>query len=487
MKIKISILLLASFVTMASCPQADAPNKKKKQSTFKKLETLQRSFSEDRLGMFICYNIMSYGAKWGEANYPIDSFNPTNLDCNQWADAAVSAGMTYGLLTVKHHEGFCLWDSKTTEYDVAGTPYKKDIVKQFTEAFREKNLGVGLYYSMWDSTHNVEKGMMNKKSMEFAKQQLTELLTNYGPIDFLFFDGWYWRMGYREADYSEIRELIRKLQPNCLVADNNHIQGYYRNDYVMFEGPFGAYPPIDNKMASEICDKVVDGNGWFWSEESPTKECIDPQKTADKIKDLESRYCSFMLAVLPNRDGLLDKNQLSSLEEMGKLWKPDPNREPLPTQEPRVIYPIQPISATASSGNGELAIDGIMLGVDYTDWVTENKYPQSIILDLGANYVGLEVLSCVPTHKMKPERSIKEGNVTKYNVYVSGDDQKFKKVAGGSWKADAKTKTAVFPETDARYIKFEILEAKGAASILELDVGSFSKPIQKFDKKLDKK
>lgn len=483
MKRKIISLLLAAFVAVASSAQTDLLNKKQKPSTFQKMETLQRSFSEERFGMFICYNIMSYGAKWGEANYPIDSFNPTNLDCTQWADAAVSAGMTYGLLTVKHHEGFCLWDSKTTEYDVAGTAYKKDVVKQFTEAFREKDLGVGLYYSMYDSTHDVDTGMMNKKTMEFAKQQLTELLTNYGPIDFLFFDGWYWRMGYREADYSEIRELIRKLQPNCLVADNNHIQGYYRNDYVMFEGPFGAYPPEDNTMASEICDRVVDGNGWFWSEESPKRACIDPQKTADKIIDLESRYCSFMLAVLPNRDGLIDENQLTCLDKIGKLWKPDTTRAPLPAQEPRVIYPIQPITATATSGNGELAIDGFMLGVDYTDWVTENQYPQSIILDLGTNYSGLEVLSCVPTHKMKPERSIKEGNVTKYKVYVSGDNQSFKKVAGGLWKADAKTKTAVFPATVARYIKFEIMEAKGAASIVELDVGSFSKPLQPIDDK----
>ena len=112
------------------------------------IEKAKEDFIDQRFGMFICYNIMSYGAKWGEANFPINTFNPQKIDCNQWADAAVSAGMKFGLLTTKHHEGFCLWDSKFTKYDVASTDYKKDIVKQFSEAFRAKGLGVGLYYSI---------------------------------------------------------------------------------------------------------------------------------------------------------------------------------------------------------------------------------------------------------------------------------------------------------------------------------------------------
>ncbi|MCK5834485.1 MAG: alpha-L-fucosidase, partial [Lentisphaeria bacterium] len=213
---RLQILLAAATITINA--QMALAVEKPTSTVLSKQETLQRAFSENRFGMFICYNIMSYGASWGQANFPIDSFNPKNLDCNQWADAAVSAGMTYGLLTTKHHEGFCLWDSKTTKYDVASTPYKKDIVKQFADAFRKKNLGVGLYYSIWDSTHGVEKGKMDAKKLDFIKEQLTELLTNYGKIDFLFFDGWYWRMGYRQADFSEIRALIRKLQPDCLVA-----------------------------------------------------------------------------------------------------------------------------------------------------------------------------------------------------------------------------------------------------------------------------
>lgn len=249
----------------------------------------------------------------------------------------------------------------------------------------------------------------------------------------------------------------------------------------MFEGPFGAYPPKDNTMAAEICDKVVGGNGWFWSPQSPENGCINPQKTAEKIKDLESRYCSFMLATLPNRNGLLDKNQVACLKEIGTLWKPDAKRKPLPAQGARVLCPVQPITAMATSGDGELAIDGIMLGKKYTHWITENKYPQSITLDLGASYSRLELLSCVPAHKMNPERSIKEGNVTKYQVHISEEGKTFRKVSGGIWQADAKPKVAVFPAATARYIKFEILEANGAASIVELVVGAFSAKPKRVD------
>jgi len=307
-----------------------------------------------------------------------------------------------------------------------------------------------------------------------VKQQLTELLTNYGKIDFMFFDGWYWQMGHREASFSEIREFIRKLQPECLVADNTHLQGAYRNDYIMFEGPFGAYPSENNTSASAICDLIVEGNGWFWGENSPVSGCINPKKVGAKIKDLESRYCTFMLASLPNKDGLLDENQVNCLTKIGKSWTPDNKRKPLPNQAKRTVYPIIPLKVETSSGDGNLAVDGLMVGIDYTNWVTPANYPQSITLDLGAIYTGLETLTCVPLHKMKPERATKEGNITKYAVYLSSDNQIFREVAKGTWLADAETKTVVFPAATGRYVKFEILAANGAASIAELDIGAYS-------------
>jgi hypothetical protein len=94
-------------LTLAICAAASADESLRQ-------ESLQRAFIEQRFGMFICYNIMSYGTTWGEKGYDISTFNPQSPDCSQWAEAAASAGMKFGLLTTKHHEGFCLWDSRFT-------------------------------------------------------------------------------------------------------------------------------------------------------------------------------------------------------------------------------------------------------------------------------------------------------------------------------------------------------------------------------------
>ena len=233
---------------------------------------------------------------------------PQKFDCNQWAAAAKSAGMKFGLLTTKHHEGFCLWDSKYTDYDVASTPYKKDIVRQYVDAFRKNDLKVGLYYSIWDSSNSVDKDSITADKMDFIKGQITELLSNYGKIDYFVIDGWFWRIGHRQVPYNEIRQLIRDLQPNCLITDHTHLQAPYHVDIPYFEGPFGAFPTENNTMASALGHCSVKGNGWFWSSETPhgLRKDESVETIVEKLKSLESRYCTFMLNCMPNRDGLLD-------------------------------------------------------------------------------------------------------------------------------------------------------------------------------------
>ena len=100
--------------------------------------------------------------------------------------------MKFGLLSHKHHEGFCLWDSKFTNYDVASTPYKKDIVQQYVDAFRKKGFKIGLYYSIGDNTHDIMKGVpVDEPKMDFIRGQIRELLTNYGKVDYFVNDSWF--------------------------------------------------------------------------------------------------------------------------------------------------------------------------------------------------------------------------------------------------------------------------------------------------------
>ncbi|TWT75766.1 Alpha-L-fucosidase [Planctomycetes bacterium CA13] len=447
------------------------------------LEQLQRRFVDDRFGMFICYNIMSYGAKWGEDGYDCSGFNPQKLDCNQWADAAASAGMRFGLLTTKHHEGFCLWDSEFTDYDVAGSPYNKDIVRQYVDAFRAKALRIGFYYSVWDSTHGISKGTIGPKEIAFIKGQIRELLTNYGEIDYFVIDGWFWKMGHHEVPFTEIREFIRELQPECLVTDHTHLQAVYHVDIPYFEGPFGAFPAAGNAMPSALGHCSVKGNGWFWGPETPQglKPGENAQSIVTKLKTLESRYCNFMLNCMPNRDGLLDPLYIDLLAEIGTLWKPDLDRPPLPAQNPLPVYSIPIENVAASSGDPEALIDACQHGTEHVHWISDGNMPQTITLDLGTVYKGVDAVTIVPNHRCKPspESALEEGNVTKLNVFAGVDKAAMTLVAARSYTPDAKPRHVTFVAQPTRYIKLEILESHGSNTIIaELAVGgSKQKPL----------
>ncbi|WP_298487887.1 alpha-L-fucosidase [uncultured Maribacter sp.] len=475
-----SLAILVLLINLVSCNTKKSNSISKQSNSKKTLHQLQSKFIDQRFGMFICYNIMSYGAYWGEANYPIESFNPQKIDCNQWAEAAVSAGMKYGLLTTKHHEGFCLWDSEYTKYDVASTPYKKDIVKQYVDAFREKNLGIGLYYSIWDSTHDIVKDSIDNKKLQFIKGQITELLTNYGKVDYFVIDGWFWRIGHNEVPYHEIRELIRELQPECLITDHTHLEAPYHMDIPYFEGPLGAYPPEDNTMATTLGHCSVKGNGWFWNEETPNgmKPNDGVDTVVNKLITCESRYCNFMLNCMPNRDGQLDTLYINMLSEIGKKWKEDTTRKPLPNDRPQVAVSVPIKSVKTSSGIAAHLIDSRQIeGGNFNVWKSDSIFPQTILMDLGKVQNNLDVLVAVQNHRSEPppQIALAEGNITKCKIYTSVDNKNFEEVGMQSWKPDAKYRAMSFKKSNARYLKLEILEANGPSAIInELEIGRTS-------------
>lgn len=473
---KLSSVLVCVIIFLSDSMYADITLVSPPDGMTMSQETLQRTFVEHRFGMFICYNIMSYGAKWGEAGFDCSGFNPQRLDCNQWAEAAVSAGMTFGLLTTKHHEGFCLWDSAFTEYDVAGTPYNKDIVRQYVDAFRAKGLGVGLYFSIADNTHGITKGKIGLQEMAHIKGQIRELLTNYGKVEYFVLDGWFWSMGHHEVPYTEIREYIRQLQPQCLVTDHTHLQAVYHVDIPYFEGPFGAFPPVDNTMPSALGHCSVKGNGWFWSPKTPNGLHSDENAhtIAAKLKTLESRYCNFLLNCMPNRDGLLDPLYIDLLAEIGTLWKPDPHRPPLPAQEPLPVYTVPIEEVKASSGDPEALIDACQHGSRYVHWISDVNMPQTITLDLGAVYEGVDALTIVPNHRCKPrpESALTEGNITRLKVFAGTDKAPLLLVAEKDYAADAKPRNISFSKQPTRYLRIEIGAAHGPSAIIaELAVG----------------
>lgn len=133
----------------------------------KPLAQLQQEFLDMRFGMFIHFNIPTFSTQdWADPQMSPEVFNPELLDCNQWAEVAASANMQYACLTTKHHSGFCIWDTETTDYSVMNSPLKRDVVKEYADAFRKKGLKIGLYYSILDTHHNIRAGWIKKESVE---------------------------------------------------------------------------------------------------------------------------------------------------------------------------------------------------------------------------------------------------------------------------------------------------------------------------------
>lgn len=439
-------------------------------------EGLQREFSELRFGGFFHFSIMTFtGAAWATPNQDVSKFNPANLDCGQWADAAVAAKMKFGILMTKHHDGFCLWNSDYTDNDVASSPWKNgqgDVVREFVEAFRARGLDPCLYYSVWDNTKGVGNGSITAQDMEFIKGQITELLTNYGDIKMLFIDGWSWKMGHKTVPYNEIRALVKDLQPGCLLVDNTHLQCLYDNDMIHFEA--GGVCPASNTLPalqSALINKNS-GDDWFWDPRVPNATLMSVNEIVNtNLNYLEPRWCTFVLNCPPNSDGKLDSNIVKRLKEVGQAWNPDTNRHPLPSQQPFIELPVLPVSASATSGNASDAIDGVNDRFYYSVWQSSTPLPQSITIDLGEEYADITAINYVPKYKTVTT-PVTQGSIKTFKIYVSLDNTNFTEIAGGEWNGDTSMKTVTFAPTAARYIRIEALSAvDGYAAATEFEIG----------------
>ena len=440
------------------------------------LEDLQRAFVDARFGMFIHFGILTFTGHWAEGHLDLDQFNPKRLDAGQWATAARSAKMTFGVLTTKHHDGFALWDTKVSSFSVASTPWKGgkgDVVREYVEAFRAQGLKPGLYYSVWDTTAGIGNRPVGKSDIEYVKSQLTELLTNYGPIPLLVFDGWSWKMGHRAMPYSEIRDHVKSLQPDCLVTDHTHLQNLWDNDLIMFEEPKGVFAPDGNRLPAGQDNKIVSGNDWFWAPNSATQDPLSLDSIVrGHLQPLESRYTTFILNCPPNRDGLLDENIVNRLAEVGRTWNPNLSRPPLPPLPAQNDFPLTPVRATASSGNAFLAIDGINDAGFYSTWQSTRSLPQTITLDLGDTYPNVGILYYVPQYQPSATPT-NDGAITSYAIHLSTDGSQFVPVAAGQWANDSTMKVVTFAPTSARYIQLQALAANGGyAAATEIAVGA---------------
>lgn len=267
-KISIAFLVLIFSASIASA-------QKKRIGTETEAQKKKRMewWTDARFGMFIHWGLYSLGARheWLKHNEHMTNeeyekyfkrFDPDHFDPHKWARAAKAAGMKYAVLTTKHHEGFCLFDSKYTDYKAMNTPAHRDLVKEYVQAFREEGLKVGFYYSLLDWHHpdytaddaypltqvdssqanydRLNKGRDMNKYREYLRNQVKELMTNYGKIDILWLD-WSWNKGSKHGKWGKdwdavnLLKMVRQLQPGIIV--NNRLGLYEYSDGGDFETP----------------------------------------------------------------------------------------------------------------------------------------------------------------------------------------------------------------------------------------------------------
>ena len=303
-------------------------------------------FTHDRFGMFIHWGLYSMPARheWirhteeisdGDYRIYFDLFDPDLFDPKAWARAAREAGMKYFVITTKHHEGFCLWDTKYTDYKVTNTPAGRDLLREVVDAFRAEGIRVGFYYSLIDwwredaprGRTGLGTGRPAEKEdadayFDFMKAQLTELLTQYGNVGAIWFDGIWdqdenpgfdWRLG-------ELYGLIHKLQPGCLIINNHHLAPFEGEDAQAFERDLpgentaGYSGQEISRLPLETCQTM---NG-MWGYKITDKNYKSAQTLVRYLAGAAGRGANLLLNIGPQPDGALPAAALERLDSMGR-------------------------------------------------------------------------------------------------------------------------------------------------------------------------
>ena len=300
-----------------------------------------------RFGMFIHWDMSSVAGteiSWSRgATKPLDitgdgagyvedphydnlykKFNPTKFNAREWVRLAREAGMKYIVFTAKHHGGFCMWDSKLTDYDIMNTPFKRDVVKELADACHEAKMPLGIYYSQRD-WHHPDYGIGdNRKYVDYMNGQLRELLTKYGKIDILWWDSYgrgdltnFWRVG-------ETFDLVNKLQPGILMNNRLAELGSYNQQPAPWLGdcdtPEQRLGEFQNTRPWESCMCIVEapGGGWSYRPDGHVKSHAACMKT---LLGCATGDGNLLLDVGPDATGIIPKDQADALRQMGAWMK----------------------------------------------------------------------------------------------------------------------------------------------------------------------
>jgi len=309
-------------------------------------------YLEARFGMFIHWGIYAIPARgeWvkqvesihdSEYQSYFETFNPIHYNPQEWAQLARNAGMKYAVMTSKHHDGFCLFDSKYTDYKATNTPAGRDLVKEYVEAFREEGLKVGFYYSLLDWHHpdypvagdrihpmrshpdyQSHKGNLPRYA-DYVRNQVEELLTNYGKIDIIWFDFSYDDMRGEAWKATELVEMVRELQPGIII--DNRLGGnikaaepeIYAGDFASPEQiipPEGIVNELGEPVPWEACITLND----HWGYHSQDDNWKSPKTVVRALVECVSKGGNLLLNVGPTAKGEIPPESIDVLEAVGE-------------------------------------------------------------------------------------------------------------------------------------------------------------------------
>ena len=313
-------------------------------------------FVADRFGMFIHWGLYSMPARheWIKMRERITDekynkyfkyFNPDMFDAKDWARRAKEAGMKYAVLTTRHHEGFCMFDSKYTEYKVTNTPAGRDLVREYVDAFRAEGLKIGFYYSLLDWYHpdytidhnhprrddpdaeQQNEGRDMHKYAEYMRNQVTELLTNYGKIDILWFDFSFgkaandkpWMQGKGRDDW-EAEALIktaRDLQPDIIIDNRTGLEQDLWTPEQYQPQHWIKHPETGEYVVWEAC-QTFSGSWGYHRDESTWKS---PEMLIQMLINTVSLGGNLLMNVGPTSRGYFDKRACDALEVYAEWMK----------------------------------------------------------------------------------------------------------------------------------------------------------------------
>lgn len=461
---------------------------------------LQGEFISRGYGMFIHFGINTFNqAEWSYGKLPVSSYNPTALDCDQWIRAAKEVGFRHVVLTTKHVDGFCLWDSKLTEYDVAASPVKTDVVGEVSKACAKYGVKLGLYYSLWDA-HEPSQANDMPKYVEYMKGQLTELLSNYGPVCELWFDAPWATKDDASWKYPEVRALIGRLQPACAVTVNHTVSmpddprkpcvpedftegGKLRfwpvdfrakdPDLVRADDPKHYTNPASEKVylpfEHTVCVSAM--ANWFQKKE------IRPAREPDELEALY-HWCTandnvLLLNVPPDQTGRLRENEIEAVLGTADLLGIRGGKSPLPTAPKNQALGVK-AEADSVRGPGHEADKAVDTRLEGTCW-TAAATPASITLspEKPFRFNRIVLHEAFDVHKLgdgfSQERRFR---VTKFRIDA---------LQGGEWKTIREgagigaAKTLRFDSMQtADKIRLRILDATGPAGIRLIEVSDNS-------------